>query len=69
MSFSKPESHFSGGCHETIKAADETDLLLAIKESLPTFDFDIVVIGGGSGGLAAAKEAARLGKKVSRDHT
>ena len=28
------------------------------------FDFDIFVIGGGSGGLALAKEAAELGAKV-----
>jgi len=30
-----------------------------------SFENDLVVIGGGSGGLAAAKEAARLGKKVA----
>lgn len=29
-----------------------------------TYDFDLFVIGGGSGGLACAKEAAALGKKV-----
>jgi len=29
------------------------------------FDYDLIVIGGGSGGLAAAKEAARLGRKVA----
>jgi len=29
------------------------------------FDYDLVVIGGGSGGLAASKEAARLGAKVA----
>lgn len=28
------------------------------------YDFDLIVIGGGSGGLACSKEAARLGKKV-----
>lgn len=28
------------------------------------FDYDLVVIGGGSGGLACSKEAAKLGKKV-----
>ena len=28
------------------------------------FDYDLAVIGGGSGGMAAAKEAARLGAKV-----
>lgn len=29
------------------------------------YDFDLVVIGGGSGGLAASKEAASLGAKVA----
>lgn len=29
------------------------------------YDYDLVVIGGGSGGLAASKEAASLGKKVA----
>jgi hypothetical protein len=29
------------------------------------FDYDLVVIGGGSGGLAAAKEATKLGMKVA----
>lgn len=34
--------------------------------SLPTaYDFDFVVIGGGSGGLASGKEAASLGAKVA----
>jgi len=30
-----------------------------------TYDYDLVVIGGGSGGLAASKEAASLGAKVA----
>ena len=29
------------------------------------YEYDLCVIGGGSGGLAAAKEAARLGKRVA----
>jgi thioredoxin reductase (NADPH) len=29
------------------------------------YDYDLVVIGGGSGGMAAAKEAASLGAKVA----
>ncbi|XP_074595017.1 thioredoxin reductase 1, cytoplasmic-like [Brevipalpus obovatus] len=30
-----------------------------------SFDYDLVVIGGGSGGLAASKEAASLGQRVA----
>uniref|UniRef100_A0A0M3KCD4 thioredoxin-disulfide reductase (NADPH) n=1 Tax=Anisakis simplex TaxID=6269 RepID=A0A0M3KCD4_ANISI len=36
----------------------------ALDEWLKQHQYDLVVIGGGSGGLATAKEAARLGKKV-----
>jgi len=30
-----------------------------------TYDYDLVVIGGGSGGLACSKEAQKLGAKVA----
>ena len=57
---------FIGGCEDTLKAAEETDLLKTIGQKEGTnFDYDILVVGGGSGGLAAAKEAANLGKKVA----
>ena len=36
----------------------------AIPE-LDAYDYDLVVIGGGSGGLAASKQAAQLGAKVA----
>ncbi|KAH7726881.1 thioredoxin reductase 1 [Aphelenchoides avenae] len=36
-----------------------------LAEALKPHQYDLVVIGGGSGGLAAAKEAANLGKKVA----
>jgi thioredoxin reductase (NADPH) len=43
---------------------------VALRDTLPDeqerqFDYDLVVIGGGSGGLAAAKEAAKLGARVA----
>ncbi|ENN70348.1 hypothetical protein YQE_12856, partial [Dendroctonus ponderosae] len=35
------------------------------KSDLEKFDYDLIVLGGGSGGLSAAKEAADLGAKVA----
>lgn len=53
-----------------IGGSDATEI--AMKEgkitrllSPPQYDFDLIVIGGGSGGLAASKEAATLGKTVA----
>jgi len=55
-----------GGCSDTMKLHENNELLpLIAKEGPHTFDYDIIVIGGGSGGLSASKEAASLGKKVA----
>ncbi|KAL2092202.1 hypothetical protein ACEWY4_012000 [Coilia grayii] len=37
----------------------------SVRNVTGKFDYDVVVIGGGSGGLAFSKEAAQLGKKVA----
>ncbi|KAJ1163586.1 hypothetical protein NDU88_004043 [Pleurodeles waltl] len=58
------------GSYETIVEADKESKLEKLfivngddcKED--SYDFDLIVIGGGSGGLAAAKEAAHYGQKV-----
>lgn len=39
----------------------QTKLFLGVVKE----DYDLIVIGGGSGGLACAKEAGNLGKKVA----
>jgi pyruvate/2-oxoglutarate dehydrogenase complex dihydrolipoamide dehydrogenase (E3) component len=36
-----------------------------MAESSHGFEYDLFVIGGGSGGLAAAKEAAKLKQNVA----
>jgi len=56
-----------GGCDSTLKLHTENKLLPMIHGELyePAYDYDLIVIGGGSGGLSAAKEAATLGMKVA----
>nr|XP_014348831.1 PREDICTED: thioredoxin reductase 1, cytoplasmic [Latimeria chalumnae] len=58
-----------GGWEETLQAHKEGKLhaLLEINKGTPvmnTYDYDLIILGGGSGGLAAAKEAAKYEKKV-----
>ncbi len=48
--------YVSGGCDDILKANSENRLLQMVNgPSDFTYDFDLVVIGGGSGGLAAFK--------------
>ncbi|XP_059799895.1 thioredoxin reductase 1, cytoplasmic-like [Hypanus sabinus] len=52
-----------GGCDSTIQANDD-GLLKRLLDGGEMYDYDLIVIGGGSGGLAASKEAANFGRKV-----
>jgi len=54
-----------GGCTDTFEAESSGKLDVMINSAGHTYDYDIIVIGGGSGGLAASKEAKRLGKTVA----
>ena len=59
-----------GGCDNTITAHTEGRLAkLFNPEEVPAdeeaYDYDLVVIGGGSGGLACSKMAAELGAKAA----
>lgn len=52
------------GTSEVMKAEDSTTVIVETLAEAE-FDYDLIVIGGGSGGLAAAKEAKKLGMKVA----
>lgn len=57
-----------GGCSETLKAHKE-EKLMAMYHKDPQqhqYDYDIVVIGGGSGGLAASK-VNKVQKSITQD--
>ncbi|XP_037070090.1 thioredoxin reductase 1, cytoplasmic-like [Pollicipes pollicipes] len=56
-----------GGCDTTVQAQADGRLqaLLNAGAGDAQYDYDLVVIGGGSGGLACSKEAARLGARVA----
>ncbi|XP_045595558.2 thioredoxin reductase 1, cytoplasmic isoform X2 [Procambarus clarkii] len=54
-----------GGADKTFEAHANGTLLPLINKSDHEFDYDLIVIGGGSGGLAASKRAADLGAKVA----
>jgi hypothetical protein len=74
------EGDYVGGHDDTLEWARSflhpTEPTLLSSTAAPTmvddgytpnhgFDYDLVVIGGGSGGMAASKEAAQLGAKVA----
>uniref|UniRef100_A0A9L0TLV9 thioredoxin-disulfide reductase (NADPH) n=1 Tax=Equus caballus TaxID=9796 RepID=A0A9L0TLV9_HORSE len=52
-----------GGCEQTFQA-HQSGVLEKLLQGDSAYDYDLIVIGGGSGGLACAQEAAVLGKKV-----
>ena len=59
--FARPPSSSSARVGEAIKATMVPDG----HSPSHSYDYDLLVLGGGSGGLAASKEAARLGARVA----
>lgn len=49
-------------CYKSINCIEN---FTSISSDGQSYEYDLVVIGGGSGGLAAAKEAAQFGAKVA----
>jgi thioredoxin/glutathione reductase (selenoprotein) len=60
-----PLIYLRGDCIGGIKELKKLSERKVVESCIKKHDYDLIVIGGGSGGLAAAKEAARLGKKVA----
>ncbi|KAL1461291.1 hypothetical protein WDU94_013201 [Cyamophila willieti] len=54
-----------GGCSDLLDCYHDGRLNDYLDNNFQTYDYDLCVIGGGSGGISAAKEAASLGKKVA----
>ncbi|XP_076870244.1 thioredoxin reductase 3 [Brachyhypopomus gauderio] len=53
-----------GGSDKTMQAHKDGLLQQLLAAEGGSYDYDLIVVGGGSGGLACSKEAAALGKKV-----
>ncbi|XP_075430704.1 thioredoxin reductase 3 [Ascaphus truei] len=53
-----------GGSDKTLQAHQNGSLQKLLDGNKITYDYDLIVVGGGSGGLACSKETASLGKKV-----
>ena len=52
------------GTSVTTDEKNESEVATSMDAELD-FDYDLIVIGGGSGGLSAAKEARKLGMSVA----
>lgn len=52
------------GTSDTTDGKNQSEVVPNISSELD-FDYDLIVIGGGSGGLSAAKEARKLGMSVA----
>ncbi|CAG9532632.1 unnamed protein product [Cercopithifilaria johnstoni] len=61
---SMPLIFVKGDCCGGLKELHQLEENGALNEWLKEHQYDLAVIGGGSGGLAAAKEAVHFGKKV-----
>lgn len=54
-----------GGCDSMLAASASGQLLDWLDGEFEVYEFELLVIGGGSGGIAAAKEAALHSKRVA----
>lgn len=54
------QEHHVGGCTDTQQALADGTLYDMLEGKFQNYDFDYIVIGGGSGGLASAKVSFQL---------
>ncbi|KAI5741643.1 hypothetical protein M8J76_015665 [Diaphorina citri] len=54
-----------GGCSDLLDIYHDGRFYDYLDNNFQTYDYDLCVIGGGSGGISAAKEAASMNKKVA----
>src|SRR5215475_7615449 len=58
------ECRIKGLAHRCLATARQRPHAVGVTESQKAFDYDIAIIGGGSGGFAAARTAASAGLKT-----
>ena len=63
--FAQPPSTAAAAAASLTENENVAEMIPDGHSTTHTYDYDLLILGGGSGGLAASKEAAKLGAKVA----